>query len=921
MSFCRWALCLPCIAWLVLPGGAAAHAQSPPELGVLTGVVADPSGAKVPHARLHLAGTAETAGILHDVLTDGSGRYTVELPAGAYTVTVQFAGFRDYVATAQIAMGMQTRLDLAFNTAIHVEELTIPANSSASTAAADNASALVFRGAELESFSEDDATFQKELLALAGGGGPQAPQIFVNGFSGGQIPPKSTILSIRINRNPYSAAYQDVGNARVEITTRAGGDNLHGYFQVAGNDNAWNARNPYTGAQPPYYTLDAGGNLSGPLDRRSSFFVYGDRNLQQFNSVINAQVLNQQNAPVELSQSVPSPQTTLTWNARADRQFTATNSLFVRYEFIQVALSNAGLGVALTLPSQAYNTGNSTQTLQLADTQAFSPHLASESHLQYIRTRVRQDAVSNAPTLLVEGSFNGGGNPAQSVRDNQDRYEFEQTLAVDRGAHYLNFGVRYRLQRDANLSTANYNGQFVFPTLAAFAAQQSSQFSITTGAPGAVILTGDLAAYAEDEWKVAKNVTLDLGLRLESQSAIPDHLDTAPRIGGAWALYRHNAKSPTVQLRGGLGLFYDRFSAANLLTAVRQNGISQQTFTVNNPTGYPQLPATGSYSATPPTIYRISPGLRSQYGWIGGIALEKFLGKFGTVSANYQFIRGLHQWGSTNINAPLPGTYNPSAPSSGIRPLGGSQNIYQFDSEGIQKTQLLYFNTRLNLGTRVSAFLSYSIIHNDEDVTNATTFASNSYNLSADYGRVAQPSQQLFLGGTVKLPLKVSVDLFANTQSGVPFNITTGTDLNGDTIFNDRPAFATAPSANSVVYKTRFGSFEANPQPGETVIPINYGNSPAFALLQLSVRRRFAVGPRAALSAQPGDKSPPALPTRPWQLGFAMEAANILNHNNPGLPVGVLSSPFFGKSINLANPFSSNPAANRAITLRTSFTF
>ena len=917
MSYFRWARCCILLASLCLVAVPSARGQAASGTGVLTGVVADPTGAKVPRAKLRIEGSS----VAREIVTDGAGRFSVTLPEGTYKVTLSFKGFADFVATVQIAAGESARLDPILALAPVLEELTIPAENSASTAAADNASALVFRGPELESFSDDDATFQKELLALAGGGSPMAPQVFVNGFSGGQIPPKSTILSVRINSNPYSAAYESVGNARVEITTRAGGDKLHGYFQVAGNDNAWNSRNPYTGQQPPYYTLDAGGNVNGPLGRKGSFFVYGGRNLQQFNSVINAQVLGPQNTAVALSQAVPSPQSTLSWNARADRQLSADNSLFVRYEFTQAASSNAGLDAALTLPSQAYNTGMTSQSLQLADTQTFSPRVVAESHFQYIRTRLRQDAVSNAATLLVEGSFNGGGNPAQATRDNQDHYEFEQTLAVDRGAHYLDFGARYRLQRDANVSTANYNGQFIFPSLAAFAAQQATQFSITSGSPGAAILTGDLGAYAEDEWKVAKNVTLDAGLRVESQSAIPDHLDIAPRIGGAWAIHRHHAKSPAFLLRGGGGIFYDRFSAANLLAAVRQNGISQQTFTVNNPTSYPQIPAAASYSATPPTLYRLSHDLRAQYGWIGGVTLEKFLGKYGTVSANYEVIRGVHQWGSRNSNAPLPGTYNPAVPASGVRPLGGDQNIYEFDSEGIQKTQLVYLKSRLNLGSRVSAFLSYSIIHSKEDVTNATTFASNPYHLTADYGRVAQPSQQLFAGGTVKLPLKVNVDVFANTQSGVPFNITTGTDLNGDTIFNDRPAFATAPTANSVLYKTRFGTFDANPQPGEAVIPINYGDSPSFAFLQLSVRRRFAVGPRAVAHAAPGDKPAPAHPARPWQLGFGFEAANILNHTNPGLPVGVLSSAYFGQSINVANPYSSNPAANRIITLRTSFTF
>ena len=206
----------------------------------------------------------------------------------------------------------------------------------------------------------------------------------------------------------------------------------------------------------------------------------------------------------------------------------------------------------------------------------------------------------------------------------------------------------------------------------------------------------------------------------------------------------------------------------------------------------------------------------------------------------------------------------------------------------------------------------------DRDYTGPTTFASNSYNLAQDYGRAPQPTQQLFAGGSVQLPFGIGSNLFLSTQGGTPFNITTGTDLNGDSIYNDRPAFATAPTAGSVLYNTRFGSFDANPQPGEKTIPINYGNSPNFAFLDLSVNRTFKFGPRPAAAA--GQKPAPK-PDLPYTLVFTVDAANVLNHRNPGQPVGILSSPLFGQTTSLSNPFTSNTAANRVVFLQMSFSF
>ena len=384
-------------------------------------------------------------------------------------------------------------------------------------------------------------------------------------------------------------------------------------------------------------------------------------------------------------------------------------------------------------------------------------------------------------------------------------------------------------------------------------------------------------------------------------------------------------------LRGGAGVFYDRFLSGNILTAIRQqSGTRQPSYFVTNPAFYQQYlntpPPVSSLGSIQPTLYNIDPHLRTEYGIIAGLTAERTFGKFGNISANYIFVRGDHQYVSRNINAPLPGTYNPANPASGVRPLGGTQNIYQFGSGGIDKSQVVFVNSQFKFGKRVSGYAAYFFQHANQDVTNATTFASNSYNLAQDFGRAAQPSQEIFADASIQLPLGFNTNLYGSGQNSAPFNITTGTDLNGDTIYNDRPAFATNPTANSVIYKTRYGTFDANPQPGEKIIPINYGNSPNFFFIVVSVDRTFKFGPRSLAPAPaPGAATiSTARPDPPYALRFSVEANNIFNHVNPGPPVGVLSSPLFGQSISLNSPFSLGgigTSANRTITFRTSFTF
>jgi hypothetical protein len=255
--------------------------------------------------------------------------------------------------------------------------------------------------------------------------------------------------------------------------------------------------------------------------------------------------------------------------------------------------------------------------------------------------------------------------------------------------------------------------------------------------------------------------------------------------------------------------------------------------------------------------------------------------------------------------------------------------VYQFGSGGIAKNQILSVNLNLRPSKRFSmfAFEFYAPVQKT-DAPGATSFPTNQYEPSVDYGRDASPSQQFFAGATLQLPFGFSGSLFGSIQNGRPFNITTGTDLNGDTIFNDRPAFATTPTASSVIYNTPFGSFDANPQPGEAIIPINYGNSPNFYFLVAHLERGFKIGPRpgapAPAAGAPAARGPAPKPDRPYSLTFSVEAQNVLNHDNPGTPVGVLGSLDFGKSISLNSPLSLggfSTSANRTVTLQCNFSF
>jgi hypothetical protein len=522
--------------------------------------------------------------------------------------------------------------------------------------------------------------------------------------------------------------------------------------------------------------------------------------------------------------------------------------------------------------------------------------------------------------VIVQGSFNGGGDPQGVLNDHRDHLQGEDSLSLDLRSHFLRTGVRYRWTRESNTSTAAFNGQFIFSSLADYTAAQPqpSQFNLTVGDPRASAATGDLGVYIEDEWKVRKDLTLDYGLRLESQSAIDDHLNAAPRFGIAWAPHRGRARTPILTLRGGAGVFFDRFQVDNLLTTEHENGIREQSGYITDPATLKVIYACGFTAPTcaspvpltsaQPMIYRVDPNLKVAHDDIATLSAERRLGHYGTVGATYLWARGVHQYLSENANAPQPGT--------GLRPFGGNTNVYQFASPGIEKDQVGELTWRLTPTPKLMIYGLYVAQSRQGSAQGATVFASNSYNVGQDFGRLpAGRRQQLFSGAILTLPWGLSASEYFSWQSGVPFNITTGTDLNGDTLFNDRPSFATSASPAASVVVTRYGTFNTTPVAGEAIIPINYGTAPGLLYLSTSLTRAFTLGGHTTGTGKSAKHEGGV------QLSFTVEANNLTNNVNAAPPVGVLNSTLFGKSLAQDPTFAATSAANRILFLRTNLSF
>jgi Carboxypeptidase regulatory-like domain len=919
------------------------------QLGSLHGQVTDPSGAVIPSATVTVAGESGTG---KTATTDGQGFYDVkELAAGTYTVTAVAKGFSPSAPQSMtIAPGQVQKLNVALEILVQKQEVQVESESGAQVEVtpSSNASSLVMKGKDLEALSDDPDELQSELEALAGpAAGPNGGQIYIDGFTGGQLPPKSAIREIRVNQNPFSAEYDKLGYGRIEILTKPGTDKWHGQFFYNENNEIFNSKNPFAAETPGYSTNFINGRIGGALSKKASFSLDGEfRDINDL-GIISSSVT--QYLPPDQPTTVPNPRKRWEITPRLDYQLTSTNTLTMRYQFEQHTEDNDGVGGSnpVALASQAYNLRSTENTLQISDTQVLSPKVVNETRLEYQRESTNLGALNNSPAEQVVGVLIAGGNTIGTNRDLQGHWELQNYTSVAHGNHFLKFGGRLRYTSEDNYSTGNFNGTFTFTDVTGYSAGTPSQFSIATGQPDVHSNYLDAEFYGEDDWRLRPNMTLSYGLRYETQNVIHDYKDFAPRVGFAWGLSR-NKNTPKTVLRAGFGVFYDRFSQNLMLNAERLNGENQQLIIVDQPNFYPNVPpidqllAIGTSSR--PTQYRIAPNIRAPYTMQAGIGLERQVTRNATVSVTYLASRGVHQFLSNNINAPLPGTYDPADPASAVYPLGNIGNVYQYESEGLFKQQQLISNFNVRAGQKLSLFGFYTLNFANSNTDGANSFPVDQYNLASNWGRAAfDVRNRGVVGGTFALPYAFRLSPFIFASSGQPFDITYGQDVNGDSIFNDRPVFATGPGPGIIA--SPYGYINTNPNATGTLVPRNYGTGPGAFTFNARLSKTIGLGKAAEGGGSGGPDGHHghgpggiggrglgggggnpfggmgATTNKRYSLTFTVAARNLFNNVNLAKPVGNISSAYFDQSLALAGGPFNTAAANRRIDLQVQFTF
>jgi hypothetical protein len=929
--------------WLLIGGIYVVSAQNNTNL---IGTVTDETGGVITGIEVILA---DNKNHKYSAYTDERGRYQFDrVPPGKYNLTVFAEGFEGAIQQLDLTKGGKTSFDVTLKIIIS-EQLEINSNSDSLSAEPDkNLSAIVITEKELAALPDDPDELLQALREMAGGsGGLEDATVFVDGFrEGGRMPPKESILRIRINTNPFSAEYSEPGVSRIEVVTKPGSDKYHGGFRLNFNDESLNARNAFNLRRPSLQIRTFSGNVSGPLIKnRWGFFLDVDRRDQDENETINANALD----PITLTPrpfvtTVSTPNRNNNFQFRTDFQLSKKHTLGFSYRYGNNSAENEGLSSGFDLPERAFERTTRDNTMRFSLTSIVNESMVNEMRLELNRRTTRVQSLNDAPAILVLDAFNAGGNQSSLFTNNRNsNLEFAETVSYTRGKHTFKMGSQIEITQLENISRSNFGGTFTFGsdferdssgniildndgqptiiiplehyrrTLLGLPGYQPSQFSIVRGDPFIGFTQSQFSYFFQDDWRLSPNLTLSYGVRQEMQTHLDDKLNFAPRLGLAWSPDKKRQST----VRVGVGLFYNRLDTGITNDTIRLDGQHQQQLVITRPTFFSNIPPQFDNAvARVATIRQKADGLNASYSMLGTVSYERQLPAKLTASVNYSWQRGIHLLRTRNINAPLR-----QADGSIARPFADQGPILQYESTGYSIRHELRVSLRSNFNRKFSFFSNYTLSSTRSDTDGAFTSPADPYDLTNEFGRSSQDQRhRVFIGGSVTLPGNLRLSPFFFAASGAPFNITTGRDNNGDTLFVDRPSFAQIGDPGAVV--TEFGIFNPNPLPGQQLIPRNFGNGPSQARLNLNISRTFGFGPKLNDTAG-GPPSGGQMRERGgfggsgnrgggggfggggfgggdsnnrYNLTLSINIQNLFNRTNLANFNGVLSSPLFGKA-------------------------
>jgi outer membrane receptor protein involved in Fe transport len=833
---------LSALAAFVLAWTCAAYAQQSVDYASVSGRVSDSSGAVVAGAQV-TARQAET-NVTATAASDAEGRFRFPyLKVGPYEVVVHRDGFGDVAKRLTLSAGAAFEVPFVLAPGAIDTSVTVTGDATVIEAARSQIASTVPES-EVRNMPLNGRNFLDLALVVPGVAPtnigstqlfPETSAVPGNTLSvGSQRNLSNNFIVDGLSANDDAAglsgitygvdaveqfqvvtsgAQAELGRALggyVNVVTKSGTNDIRGTAYEYFRDDQLNAKNALSGQRLPMNQSQFGASLGGPVVRNRTFY-FGNvevRRLDQSGlttitdpsvAVINARLaaVGYQGPPV-VTGIYPNPVDSTNAIGKVDHQVSGRDQLAVRYSLYDVRSDNSRGAGALSAPSASAGLDNLDQTLAISNTLTLSASTVLETRAQFAHSSLEApptDPIGPAVSIAGVATFGtSSGSPTARVNS---LYQLVNNLSHQAGAHALRVGVDFLYNDDHITYPRSSRGSYSFSSLATFLAgtYNNAGFTQAFGVSDVTQSNPNLGVYAQDEWKVTPRLTFNLGLRYDLQYLETIATDTdnlSPRIGVAWSPF----DSRDTIVRASAGLFFDRvplravanalLSAGNTtdLTQLRQIIVSLSP----NQAGAPVFPAIlpGVVpSVTLPALTTMDRGLQNAYSRQASVEVEHQIGDRMTVSAGYQYMRGLGLLMSINQNVP---SCVASGTNNGCRPNPAYGNNSQYSSAG----ESTYHGLQLSLLQRPTRWGSYRVSYTlSKAMNNVGEFFFSSpidpFDLSKDWGRSDNDQRhRLVLNGTLQTstaPAGTAWDQITHgfqfsgilqAYSAPPFNITSG---------------------------------------------------------------------------------------------------------------------------------------------------
>jgi hypothetical protein len=842
-------------------------------------VIVDQLGGGVPAATVVIV---PPAGEPITVMSDERGVATAPaLTANQVTIKVEFPGFVPFEEPLTLRRGaMNETITLkieGFKEEVQVSDSTAPE-------ASRSASTVTLTQEEIDALPDDPDELAEYLSALAGPGGAT---FFMNGFSGGRLPTRDEIRSIRFRQNNFAADNHDAGRAQVDIITRPGTNfNGNGNFQF-GSDKL-NARQPQQAVETPSQERNIQFGARGPIVPGRTSFNFNANGRNNYNTTPLIALDENGN---RFGESVQQNSNQKGFTLGMEHSLTMNQSLQVNFQRSETENLNSGVG-GFNLPERARNTSNDSNQFRVRLQGIVGKSSLNEVRLQVNRSGNDTSSFSLAPTFIVQDYFTRGGAGVTS-NSGTDTFEFADNFDFNLGPkHAMRVGVLMTGAQYQNFNESNKAGTWTFATIDDYLTGRPIQFTQRIGAIDTSFSQYQAGFYWSDEYRMHRNFTLGFGVRNEMQSRIDQKVNLMPRIGFTLAPWG----SQTTAVRGGYGLFYDWYESNLYDQTLRINGVSTRDIRIScsELNAWCAAAEAGEIRSTVSGRVQAHPDLDMPRVHQAAISMDRQVNQTITVQTSYTMLRGENQMRARNLNVPV----------NGIRPNPAFGDITQFESTGSSRSDRVSVGTRFRFqirqGTPQQQFMmfnvNYTLGQEKNHADGATSLPSDNNNPDVDWGPSRQDIRhRVQMQAQFPLLFGFRSNVNFNATSGSPYNWTTGYDDNNDGAFNDRP----------------FG-VGRNALRGEP----NWG-------LNMNLNRRFALGglrgnatpanaaQGGALFAQQGGRGGGGGFGGPqggrggnqnsrYSMELSVQATNILNHVSRTGYSGNERSPFFRTTTNVS---------------------